>query len=128
MTATTEELIAAYVKIRDKRSEKKKAFEAEDEALKAHLEKLEGHLMLRLQEAGSDSFKTSAGTAYTQVEVQYSCADWTGFWAWIAESGRLDMLEKRVGKKAAMEFEEETGTPPPFLNVSRERKVVVRRA
>lgn len=128
MTINTDTLIAKVVELRDRRSVLAKAFKEKDEALKEGMDKLEAALLKRLNEAGSDSFKTDSGTAYIQVKNRYSAADWTGYWAWLRENNRLDMLEKRVSSTAVSAYFEEHGELPPFLNMSSEREVVVRRA
>lgn len=128
MTVKTETIIQAYVDLRDKRSALKKKFEAMDEELVSKMDKLEGALLKRLNEAGAESLKTEAGTAYIQLKKKASCADWPSFWQWIVDNGRPDMLEKRVSASTVKEYEEENKELPPFLNVITEREVVVRRA
>lgn len=128
MSINTDTIIAKYVELRDKRSELAKKFKEKDDELKGAMEKLEGFLLKRLNDAGSETFKTEHGTAYVQIEKKVSCADWPQFWAWINENQRPDMLEKRVSSAAVKEYEEENNALPPFLNVLTERVVRVRRA
>ena len=119
---------AAYVKLRDQRSELKKAYEQEDEILKGKMERLETWLMETMQKSGAKQLGSEHGTAYLQTQYKASCSDWSTFWQFIADNGRFDMLEKRVSSKTVNEYIEETGEAPPGVNVSSELKVVVRRA
>lgn len=59
-------IVNAYIKIRDKRSEIKKAFDAEDTALKAKLTLLEGAMLQTLNSTNSDSIRTDGGTFYSR--------------------------------------------------------------
>lgn len=128
MNLLPETAMQRYIDLRDKRSALKKAFEEKDDALKAFQDKIEAWLLKKMQELGSDTIKNDAGTAYITVKSRFSCADWPGLWQWLQENKRVDMLEKRISSKAVQEFEEENGALPPFLNVSKEREVSIRRA
>jgi hypothetical protein len=57
-----------------------------------------------------------------------NCSDWPSLWEFLAQSGRFDMLEKRISIKAVQEYYEQTGELPPGVNVNPELKVVIRRA
>lgn len=124
---TADKITEAYVNIRDKRSELKRAFEAEDALLREKLDKLEVWLMTKLTELGADQLKTEHGTAYISTRDRASCADWGSLWPWLAEHGRLDMLEKRVSTKPVAEYLDQYGELPPGVNIERERTIVVRR-
>lgn len=119
---------AAYIKLRDQRSELKKAYDQEDEVLKAKMERLETWLLDTMQKSGATQLGSEHGTAYIQTQYKASCSDWPTFWGFVADNGRFDMLEKRVSSKTVNEFIEETGEAPPGINVASELKVVVRRA
>jgi len=122
------EVMTAYVKLRDKRAALKKKWEELDEQLKADMERMEAWLLKKLNEAGTDTFKNDAGTAYISETVRAGCADWTLFWKWAADNQRVDMLEKRVASKAIQEYMEEHGTLPPGITITQYRDVIVRRA
>lgn len=120
-------VIAAYVKLRDKRSELKAGYEAADAELKEKMGKLEAYLLKAMQEQGITQLGSGHGTAYQQIVMKGSCSDWPSFWNFMAESGRFDMTEKRIAMKAVQQYHEETGELPPGVNISQELKVVVRR-
>lgn len=121
-------VMTAYVKLRDKRAALKKKWEELDEQLKADMERMEAWLLKKLNEAGTDTFKNDAGTAYISETVRAGCADWTLFWKWAADNQRVDMLEKRVASKAIQEYMEEHGALPPGITITQYRDVIVRRA
>lgn len=127
MQLTADQVTKAYVALRDKRAENKRAFEAEDALLKEKMNKLEIWLMNALTTLGADQLKTENGTAFITTRDRASAADWGAFHAWIAENSRLDMLEKRVSTKPITEYLEEYGELPPGINIERERSIVVRR-
>lgn len=107
MAVDLDKIVAVYTKIRDKRSELKKAFEKEDTGLKGKLEQLEGVLLNQLNTTKSDSTKTSHGTFYRQKDVMPSCSDWAAFYAWIKEHDAFDALERRVKKTFITDYMEE---------------------
>lgn len=121
-------VIAAYVKLRDARSELKKKFDAEDYILKEKMEKLEAFLLSAMNTTNTTQLGSAHGTAYKQITMRAGCTDWPSFWAFQQETGRFDMTEKRVASKAVQTYYEETGQLPPGLNINQEMKVVVRRS
>jgi len=120
-------LTKAYVQLRDQRSALKEGFEQQDTALVSKMDKLEAMLMHKLNEFQVDSVKTPFGTVYTQVDTRYTCKDWTNFWGWMLTEERLDAVEKRVSQRAMKDIENSGAELPPGVEVSREKKVVVRR-
>lgn len=124
---TANRVTAAYVKLRDQRTDLKRTYEADDATLKDKMNKLEVWLMNTLRAVGADSLKTDAGTAYISTRDRASCADWGTLWAWLASEGRLDMLEKRVSTGPVVQYLEEMGELPPGVSINREQTIVVRR-
>lgn len=128
MTEKTKQVMEAYIKLRDKRSALKARYEEMDAVLKQQQELLSQYLLKTMNAMGSDTIKNEAGTAYISVTRRFNCADWPGFWAWINEHGRPDLLEKRVLSSGIEEYMEQNGGEiPPFLNVFSERNVNIRR-
>lgn len=121
-------VIAAYVKLRDKRAELKKTYTDADDALKAKMERLEVFLLQNMQATGTTQLGSEHGTAYQQTVMKGNCSDWPTFWDWLAENKRFDFVEKRVSVKNIQEFYEETGELPPGININPELKVIVRRS
>ena len=61
-------LVTAYINIRDKRAEAKKAFEEEDRVLESRLETIENALLEVCKDTGVESLRTTAGTATRTVK------------------------------------------------------------
>lgn len=120
--------VKVFLKIRDKRSELKRAFEAEDNALKAKAELIEGELLKFLNTNKVDSSRTDAGTFYRQEDIQPSGSDWGAFYDWIAENQAFDALERRIKKTFVSDYMAENGGAlPPGISVYRQYKVRVRK-
>ena len=116
-----DKVAATYVKIRDKRSEIKKAYEAEDLKLKEQLDTIESFFLNTLQELGVESARTKHGTIYRSLDIKPSCEDWNVFYAWIAEHDAFDALERRVKKSFITAFMEDNKDElPPGITVVKE--------
>lgn len=121
-------VIAAFVALRDKRSELKAAYDAEDKVLLEKQDKCKVFLMRAMMEVGTTQLKGEEGTAYIEADTKFSAADWPTFWAWVQQNSRFDMLEKRLGAKALRDYLDETGELPPAINMFAENKIVIRRS
>lgn len=121
-------LVTVYTKIRAKRAEIKKAYEAEDDKLKADLAKIEAVLLNHLNTTNTDAVRTEAGTFYRQQEIIPSASDWQAFYDWIKENDAFDALERRVKKTFVSEYmEAHEGAIPPGVSVYRTFVVRVRK-
>jgi sRNA-binding regulator protein Hfq len=123
-----DKIIEAYVTLREQRSAVKKAFDLEDNALKAKQTKLEVYLLKQMEAIGSDQFKSVHGTAFRQIDTKVSQSDWNSFWPWMAEHERFDFMEKRMSSKAIKDYLAEGNDLPPGVTTFNEYKVVVHRA
>ena len=63
-------LTKIYLKIRDTREEKAKAFNEVDSKLAEEADKIKSILLDHLQTTGTDSIKTKFGTFYRQVKTK----------------------------------------------------------
>jgi hypothetical protein len=124
-----EALARAYVKIRDARAEKTRAYEKEDAELKAKQTKIGNVMLAFLSEHGIDSAATEAGTFYRQEELTPTGSDWGAFYAWVREHDAFDALERRIKKTFIRQYmDDHEGTIPPGVSVYREYVVRVRRS
>lgn len=121
-------VIAAYVKLRDRRAVLRKEYTEADEVFVAQMDKLEVFLLNKMQQDNMTQLGSEHGTAYQQTVIKGNCSDWPSFWQFLADTGRFDMMEKRVSIKAVQEYFEANGELPPGINVNPELKVVIRRA
>ena len=125
-------LTKAYVAIRDRRAEIKKAFDLEYGDLGEKLSRLEAELLRLMQSQNTDALRTEFGTVYRQEEVKPSCSDWAALDAWEKAQSDInasDILEKRVSKKFITEYmENNEGALPPGISIYREYVARVRRS
>lgn len=120
---------SAYIAIRDKRSEIKKAYEAEDGALKEKLSLLEGVMLKHLNDGGMESVRTANGTFYKTEELKPSGSDWQAFYDWVKDNDAFEALERRIKRDFVREYmDTHDGQLPPGVSVHREYIVRVRRS
>lgn len=121
-------LVSVYTKIRDKRGEIKRAYEAEDNKLKADLEKIEAVFLNHLSKGNAESVRTDAGTFYRQKDVIPSASDWGVFYDWIKENDAFDALERRIKKTFIVDhMEANDGELPPGVSTFTRYVVRVRK-
>jgi hypothetical protein len=124
-----EQLTSVYIKMRDKRTDLKRKFEAEDADLEAQMRTIEQEMLEVCKSLGADSIKTNAGTIIRSVKSRYWTNDWDSMYRFIKEHDAFALLEKRLHQTHMKQFlEENPDTEPAGLNVEREFTVVVRRS
>ena len=133
MAIDANRIVKTFVKIRDRRSQLKREFEAADAELKAQQEKLESVLLAHLNTHNEDSVRTSEGTFYRQLKVMPSATDWGAFYEWIKEHDAFDALERRIKAKFITDYMEEhaddpANNLPPGVSVYKRYDVRVRKA
>lgn len=123
-------VVQAFNAIKDARTAKRHAWEAEDLALEQDQDKLKVLMLELLNNIGGKSIATDHGTIYRTEKIRPSAADWNTVYAWIvADPERFELLEKRLKATFVKQFmEENDGVIPPGVNVHREYEVAVRRA
>lgn len=104
MEVNVEQVVAAYMKLR----EKKKAIEAkadeEVNAIKIKMEKFETWIREKANEDGVTSFKTRSGTAFLTTTDYANVADWDAVLNFIKTNQAFDMLERRISKTAVRSY------------------------
>jgi prophage tail gpP-like protein len=104
MEVNVEQVVAAYMKLR----EKKKAIEAkadeEVNAIKVKMEKFETWIREKANEDGVTSFKTRSGTAFLTTTDYANVADWDAVLNFIKTNQAFDMLERRISKTAVRSY------------------------
>lgn len=123
-------MLGAYQKIREERGVIKRSYEESDGKLKRQLEVIEAGLLKIMNQSGTDQLKvTGVGLAYQTQAVRVNATDWDAVWKFIAENDRLDFLQRRLSSKVVQDYiEENDGVLPPGVDVSVERKVIVKRS
>jgi hypothetical protein len=131
-------LIQTHHRIDDARKALKREYEAADQEYLDQLEKIEGHMLVILNDSfgveGSASVAGTAGTFYREEDVRPRADDWDTVYHWIAKNDAWEMLEKRLTKTFVKKFMEankdENGASllPQGVSVFRKFVVRVRRA
>ncbi len=119
-----DDVIAAYVKVRDKIDEIEKKHTTELRPYRDRLEKLEAWIQNALQTQNLQSFRGESGTAYLQEVTKAQVEDWTAVLNFMRENQLWELLEKRVSKQVVADYIESHGAIPP--GVRYERSVVAR--
>lgn len=122
-----DDIVNLYVRLRDEKAAKKKAFEAEIDSINKGMNKIENFMLKHLQDSGSESVRTSAGTFFKKTVGRSSVGDWDECLAFIKENEAWEMLERRVSSTAVQQYREEHDALPPGVNWSEAVVVQVRR-
>ena len=127
--AKADKLTLAYIKMRDKRSELLKAYEAEDAIIQEQMDMVEAELKKMCEEIGADSIKTSYGTVYRSVKTQYQVNDWDSMYKFVMEHNIPQVLFKRVSTTNMKQFLDENPNLMPIgMNIDNRYTVTVRRS
>jgi hypothetical protein len=122
-----DDVISAYVKMRDKKEAIEAATKEKTSAIKAQLDKLEAWLIDQAQAQGVTSFKTKHGTAFLATTDFASVGNWDEVLSFIREHEAYEMLERRVSKKAVRSYIDEHKSVPNGVNYGTRLDVQVRR-
>ena len=128
MQVNIEDLVKAYITLRDQKAALKAA---QAEALKPYdeaLAKLEAQALTALNQSGVESMKTAAGTVYSTTATSATVADKSAFMEYITNNGAFDLLDVRANKTAVQDYLAANNDVPPGVTVRREIKVGFRRA
>lgn len=92
-------IVRAYTKIRDRKRELKREFDAEDQALTESMDKLKAELLKHCVENGVEGARTAEGTFSRRANTKYWTSDWEQFYAFVQEHNMPELLEKRISQK-----------------------------
>lgn len=104
MDVTVDQVVAAYMKLRDKKKAIESAAEAEVATIKDKMEKFEAWIREKANEQGVTSFKTKSGTAFLTTTDYASVSNWDATLEFIKKNDAFDMLERRVSKTAVRSY------------------------
>lgn len=128
MTVSVEKLTSVYLKIRNKRSELKAAFDEEYNRLGDQMDKVKDALLNYCRENDLDSFKTKDGTVSRTVQKKYWTDDWEAMHRFIVEEGVPEFLTKQLNQGNVKQYlEENPDKLPPGLNSKSEYNISVRK-
>jgi len=100
-------LTSVYIKIRDKRAEIKRAFDAENKKLEEQQNKIKTALLDYCKEQGVESVKTTSGTFYRTVKTRFWSNDWSEMHKFVLDKKIPEFFEKRLNQTAVREYLDE---------------------
>jgi len=124
-----EEVVKAYLTIRNRKNSLAQEYQAKDRELKAELDQLEQVMLGSLNDVSADSIKTSGGTVIKTLKEYYVCSDWEHFSQYVIDNEELHLYQKRLnqtGMKEHLESRREDGLPPG-VSMMREFQITVRK-
>jgi hypothetical protein len=126
----TEELVSAYITLRNERAKLKEDYEEADSKLVKDMDQIEQVMLEICNEVGADSIKTQVGTVMRRVNERYYCTDWDNFKNYLLENEAVDLLERRIHQGNFREHMTDIQGQglPPGVNVMREFGITVRKA
>lgn len=127
MTVTVDDVVSAYVKLRDKKDAMEAEVKDRTKEIKERLNKMEAWLKEQADAQGVTSFKTKHGTAFLTTTDYANVADWDSVLEFIQTNEAYDMLEKRVSKIAVRGYIDTNKAVPPGINYGTKLEVNVRK-
>lgn len=121
------ELVAIYIGLRDAKKAAEAEFKKSMERTNQGMEKLEGLLLIKLEELGADSLACPEGTVYRNTQHSATVQDRTVFREWVESTGNWDAVDLKANKVAVRELLE-AGTEVPGVKFTSVHTVGVRRS
>lgn len=122
-----EDMIGAYIKLRDKKQADEKAHKTRMAKLTALMREIEDRIQAHFNETGASSIRTSCGTAYSTVRLSARVDDQEAFRQFVESQGAWGILEARANKSAVAEYLDEHGEPPPGVSITRAHNININR-
>lgn len=123
---TPAKMIESYLQLRNKVAKIEERHKDELMPYAKLREQLENALLAHLNEAGVDSTKCKAGTAFKSTATSVTVKDWPSTLTYIKDNDLWDLLEARVNKTTAVEIIEEQKKPIPGVQIARATVLRVR--
>lgn len=129
MSVNTEQMVDAYLAIRNEREKILREYEAHDARLKEDLVKIEAALLTVCNDINADSIKTTNGTVIRKLNERFYCNDWDNFRKYVLENEAVELLERRIHQgNFKQHLSDRTGDGlPPGVSVMREFGITVRK-
>ena len=129
MDRNLEELVKAYLTIRNGRETLKAQYETNDKVLLDDMNALEKEMLVICNDTNASSIRTGSGTVIRKLNERFTTNDWDNFKKFVMENDAVDLLERRIHQGNFKQFmaEHEQDGLPPGVNVMREFGIVVRK-
>lgn len=122
-----EDIIAAYIKVRDQKEAVEARHKEELAPYKEKLSVLGTALLEIMQTVGTTEVKGPAGTAFRTLKTSATVEDRDTFKTFILEHDEWGLADLRASKVAVEQYKEEHGEIPPGIKYSSMYDVNVRR-
>jgi hypothetical protein len=124
-------LIRAYIKLREKRSELKSEFEAQDKVFEENMNLLKERMLEYFKQPeneGATNFSSEEGMFIRTTKTKYWTDDWESFHKFVVEENAPELLEKRVAQGNMKQYLEDNPDKLPMgLNTTTEYTITVRK-
>lgn len=129
MEVDTEELVEAYIAIRDRKEALYREYQDNVKKLDNDLRLVSDALLEVCNSTNADSIRTKSGTVVKSIKSNYWTNDWESFYQFMQEHNAFNLLEKRIHQGNTKLFLEENPDLLPIgLNTDKAYAVrVVRR-
>jgi hypothetical protein len=123
------ELVKAYLTIRNERERIESEYKERDMQLKADMAIIEQEMLAGCNDMKVESVRTDSGTIIKSLKERYTCADRDNFNKFVLEHGAVELFEARLHQGNFKEFMSERHGDglPPGVNVMREFTITVRK-
>lgn len=122
-------LLKFFIALRDRRAQRKAAYQAEDEGDRTKQDKIEAEVLRRFNERGIDNVSARGiGTAYKSTRASATIGDWDAFIDHVKTNAAWELLERRANKTAVEQFKDANEDLPPGVNWSETQTVNFRRS
>jgi hypothetical protein len=128
-TISVDRLVAAYIKMRDKRAELLREYEAADAEVKAQMEAVESNLLELCKQIGADTLGSKHGKVMRTVKTRYWTSDWDSMHKFVLDNKMPELLERRISQTTMKQLlDENPDLMPPGVNIDSKYAVTIRRA
>lgn len=128
-TISVDRLVAAYIKMRDKRSALLREYEEADAQIESQMDTIESTLLEMCKQIGADTLGSKHGKVMRTVKTRYWTSDWESMHKFILEHKMPELLERRISQTTMRQLlEENPDVMPPGLNIDSRYAVTIRRA
>jgi hypothetical protein len=123
------ELVKAYLTIRNERERIESEYKDRDMQLKADMAVLEQEMLAGCNEMKVESLRTDSGTVIKSLKERFTCADRDNFNKFVLETGAVELFAAHLHQSNFKEFMSERHHEglPPGVNVMREFTITVKK-
>lgn len=130
-TMPVDKKMKLYIKAREASAAATRAYEEQKAQFKSIMDTAQNFMLADADRQGTTGFKTDAGTSFVAETAKITVADSGAFTTFLdalpPDADRYGFFEQRVSSRRVEDFIKATGTPPPGLNIFRERVMRVRK-